>query len=177
MPSRLPSACGPRPRFWWPELTDLSAGPYVCACGRLGTFVSGLCDRAGSRCCIRFGHRFPYQLAVALAGCDSVIHLAFQRHGTQETCAPPLVLFREVNVRGDAVLAQATAQAGVRCVTSLSLIKIQGESTALGLLCWCPEAAVSWFQLHLSQAGAPTHREKCIADWNFATKQRALYGR
>lgn len=76
------------------------------------------------------GSRTDWQ--AALAGCDTVIHLAARVHVMQETCADPLAAFREVNVRGSAVLAQAAARAGVRRFIYLSSIKVLGESTAPG---------------------------------------------
>lgn len=50
----------------------------------------------------------------------------------QETCANPLAEFRDVNVRGGAMLAQAAAWGGVRRFIYLSSIEVLGESTPPG---------------------------------------------
>lgn len=68
----------------------------------------------------------------ALAGCDSVIHLAARVHVMQDASADPLAEFRRVNVQGTLNLARQAAAAGVRRFVFVSSIKVNGEATQPG---------------------------------------------
>jgi len=65
----------------------------------------------------------------ALAGCNSVIHLAARVHVMRDQVADPLAAFRLVNTRGTLNLARQAAESGVRRFVFLSSIKVNGEST------------------------------------------------
>jgi nucleoside-diphosphate-sugar epimerase len=65
----------------------------------------------------------------ALAGVDTVIHLAARVHIMDDTAADPLTQFRKVNVEGTARLAREAAKAGVRRLVFISSIKVNGEET------------------------------------------------
>ena len=65
----------------------------------------------------------------ALAGIDTVIHLAARVHVMQETAPNALMAFRQVNTAGTQHLAQQAAVAGVRRLIYLSSIKVNGEET------------------------------------------------
>jgi nucleoside-diphosphate-sugar epimerase len=66
----------------------------------------------------------------ALAGMDTVIHLAARVHVMRENAADPLAAFREVNVAGTERLARAAASNGVKRLVYVSSIKVNGEQTA-----------------------------------------------
>lgn len=68
----------------------------------------------------------------ALAGIDSVVHLAARVHLMQETAADPLAEFRRVNVALALNLARQAAAAGVRRFVFISSIKVNGETTPIG---------------------------------------------
>ncbi|MDP2035595.1 MAG: SDR family oxidoreductase [Polaromonas sp.] len=68
----------------------------------------------------------------ALAGVDSVVHLAARVHVMQDTVADPLAEFRRVNVAGTLNLARQAALAGVRRLVFVSSVKVNGEGTAPG---------------------------------------------
>lgn len=65
----------------------------------------------------------------ALAGCDSVIHLAARVHVMSDRDEDPLRAYREVNVDGTLNLARQAVQAGVRRFVFVSSVKVNGEST------------------------------------------------
>jgi nucleoside-diphosphate-sugar epimerase len=67
--------------------------------------------------------------AGALAGCDTVVHLAARVHVMHEGAADPLRRFREVNRDATLGLAEAAAGAGVRRFLFVSSIKVNGEAT------------------------------------------------
>jgi len=68
--------------------------------------------------------------STALAGIDTVVHLAARVHVMREQAADPAEAFREVNVRGTERLAVMAARAGVRRLVFVSSIKVNGEATA-----------------------------------------------
>lgn len=68
----------------------------------------------------------------ALAGCETVVHLAARVHVMRDKIADPLTVFREVNVEGTLNLAHQAAKAGVRRFVYLSSIKVNGEQTLPG---------------------------------------------
>lgn len=65
----------------------------------------------------------------ALAGVDTVFHLAARVHVMKETTEDPLALYRLVNVAGTERLARRAAAAGVRRLVFLSSVKVHGEET------------------------------------------------
>jgi len=65
----------------------------------------------------------------ALAGADSVVHLAARVHVMHDSSADPLAEFRASNVAGTLALAEQAAAAGVRHLVFLSSIKANGEET------------------------------------------------
>lgn len=70
--------------------------------------------------------------SAALAGVDTVVHLAARVHVMQDTAASPLAAFRAMNVEATINLARQAASAGVRRFVFLSSIKVNGEATAPG---------------------------------------------
>ncbi len=68
----------------------------------------------------------------ALAGVDTVMHLAARVHVMNESAADPLAAFRAVNVDATVNLARQAARAGVRRFIFLSSIKVNGEETGPG---------------------------------------------
>ena len=66
----------------------------------------------------------------ALAGIDSVVHLAARVH-VMNPAARDKAAFEQTNIRGTERLARAAAAAGVRRFIYLSSIKVNGESTGL----------------------------------------------
>ena len=76
----------------------------------------------------RIGAR--YRLAAALAGVQSIVHLAARVHVMKDRSDDPLREFREVNIQGTANFAEQAASAGVRRFVFLSSIKVNGEITA-----------------------------------------------
>src|SRR5437868_1293358 len=67
--------------------------------------------------------------AVALQGCDTVVHLAARVHVMREGSADPLRSFREVNRDATLRLAEEAGRAGVRRFVFVSSIKVNGGST------------------------------------------------
>ncbi len=68
----------------------------------------------------------------ALAGCDSVVHLAGRAHVMHETEADPVQAFKTANVDNTLTVARYAAAAGVRRFVFLSSVKVNGESTKPG---------------------------------------------
>lgn len=64
---------------------------------------------------------------------DVVIHTAARVHVMDDRCSDPLVAYREVNTEGTVNLARQAAMAGVKRFIYISSIKVNGESTELGL--------------------------------------------
>lgn len=73
----------------------------------------------------------PVDWGSALAGVDTVFHLAARVHQLQDSAPDPQTAYRQVNTLGTAALASAAASC-VRRFVFLSSIKVHGESTALG---------------------------------------------
>ncbi|HEV2733657.1 MAG TPA: NAD-dependent epimerase/dehydratase family protein, partial [Longimicrobiaceae bacterium] len=90
--------------------------------------VRDLADRAG--------------LAAALAGADTIVHLAARVHVMRETDPDPLRAFREVNVEGTRVLLEEAARAGVRRFLFASSVKAMGEGSERVLTESTPAAPV-----------------------------------
>jgi nucleoside-diphosphate-sugar epimerase len=65
--------------------------------------------------------------------CDVLIHCAARVHIMDDSSTSPLEDFREVNTYGTLNLAQQAADAGVKRFIFISSIKVNGESTELGL--------------------------------------------
>ncbi len=65
----------------------------------------------------------------ALAGIDTVVHMAARVHVMDDTCSDPLAEYRKVNVEGTKCLAVAAANAGVKRFVFISSIKVNGEKT------------------------------------------------
>jgi nucleoside-diphosphate-sugar epimerase len=65
----------------------------------------------------------------ALAGVDTVIHLAARVHIMDDSVADPLAEFRRVNVEGTVHLAREAAKAGVKRFVFISSIKVNGEES------------------------------------------------
>jgi UDP-glucose 4-epimerase len=63
----------------------------------------------------------------ALAGCDTVIHLAARVHMMRDAAADPLAAYRAVNADATLELARQAAEWGVRRFVFLSSVKVNGE--------------------------------------------------
>lgn len=68
----------------------------------------------------------------ALAGCDSVVHLAGRAHVMRDQEVDPLRAFRAANVDATLALAGRAVEVGVRRFVFMSTIKVNGEHTAPG---------------------------------------------
>ncbi|MDI1299679.1 SDR family oxidoreductase [Methylotenera sp.] len=68
--------------------------------------------------------------ALALEGCDVVVHLAARVHVMREHSGNPLAEFRRLNVEGTEHLARSAAKAGVKRLVYVSSIKVNGEETS-----------------------------------------------
>ncbi len=71
--------------------------------------------------------------AEQITGCSVVIHCAARVHVMQDGALDPLAEFRKVNFEGTLKLAGQAAEAGVGRFIFISSIKVNGESTPLGL--------------------------------------------
>jgi nucleoside-diphosphate-sugar epimerase len=67
----------------------------------------------------------------ALAGCNTVVHLAARVHMMDDRAADKLAAFREVNVDATIHLARQAAALGVRRFVFVSSIKVNGEQTGI----------------------------------------------
>lgn len=67
----------------------------------------------------------------ALAGIDTIIHLAARVHIMDDPSADPLTEFRKVNVEGTVRLACEASKAGVKRLVFISSIKVNGEETEI----------------------------------------------
>ena len=63
----------------------------------------------------------------ALAGVDSIVHLAARVHAVQDRAADKIAVYRTVNVAGTQRLAEMAASRGVRRFIYLSSVKVVGE--------------------------------------------------
>ena len=68
----------------------------------------------------------------AVAGVDTVIHLAARVHVMRDSARDPVGAFRAVNTAGTVNLARQAARAGVRRLVYVSSVKVNGESTVPG---------------------------------------------
>lgn len=68
----------------------------------------------------------------ALAGVDSVVHLAARVHLMRETALDPLAEFRRINVALTLNLARQAVMAGVKRFVFVSSVKVNGEATPVG---------------------------------------------
>jgi nucleoside-diphosphate-sugar epimerase len=68
----------------------------------------------------------------ALAGVNTIVHLAARVHVMNDPAIDPLSEFRRINVAGTLNLARQASATGVRRFVYLSSIKVNGEETALG---------------------------------------------
>ncbi|HBW21905.1 MAG: NAD-dependent dehydratase [Elusimicrobia bacterium GWA2_56_46] len=68
--------------------------------------------------------------AEALAGVDTVIHLAARVHVMDEKAEEPLAAYRRVNVAGTERLARMAAANGVKRLVFISSVKVHGEEAA-----------------------------------------------
>jgi len=68
----------------------------------------------------------------ALAGVDSIVHLAARVHLMRETALDPLAEFRRINVALTMNLARQAAAAGVKRFVFVSSVKVNGEATPVG---------------------------------------------
>jgi nucleoside-diphosphate-sugar epimerase len=65
-----------------------------------------------------------------LDGINAVVHCAARVHIMSEASVDPLAVFREVNVKGTAYLAEQAVESGVRRFIYISSIKVNGETTS-----------------------------------------------
>ncbi len=66
----------------------------------------------------------------AMAGVDTIIHLAARVHIMDDPSTDPLTEFRNINVAGTARLAGEAAKAGVKRFVFISSIKVNGEESS-----------------------------------------------
>lgn len=69
--------------------------------------------------------------SVALAGIDTIIHLAARVHVMNDTSEDPLAAYRSVNVEGTENLARQAAACGARRLVFISTVKVHGEETSV----------------------------------------------
>ena len=67
----------------------------------------------------------------AVAGIDTVIHLAARVHIMDDQAADPLTEFRSANTEGTGRLAREAARAGVKRLVFISTIKVNGEESSV----------------------------------------------
>ena len=70
--------------------------------------------------------------SVALAGCQTVVHLAARVHVMRDEASDPMADFRRVNVASTLNLARQAAAAGLKRFVFLSTVKVNGETTEPG---------------------------------------------
>ncbi|MCC5763410.1 NAD-dependent epimerase/dehydratase family protein, partial [Klebsiella pneumoniae] len=80
-----------------------------------------------------FGNLVKHDWASSLEGQEVVIHCAARVHVMKDASRDPLSEFRRVNVEGTLNLARQAAKAGVKRFVFISSIKVNGESTRLGV--------------------------------------------
>ncbi|MGI4848231.1 MAG: UDP-glucose 4-epimerase family protein [Janthinobacterium lividum] len=68
----------------------------------------------------------------ALAGCDTVVHLAARVHMMEDDASDKLAAFRAVNVEATMNLARQAIKAGVKRFVFVSSVKVNGEQTGIG---------------------------------------------
>jgi nucleoside-diphosphate-sugar epimerase len=77
----------------------------------------------------QLGADTPWSYAVA--GVDTIIHLAARVHAMHDSSTDPLAEFRKVNVAGTAQLANESVKAGVKRFVFISSIKVSGEGSSV----------------------------------------------
>ncbi len=65
----------------------------------------------------------------AMAGIDTIIHLAARVHIMDDASTDPIAEFRKINVLGTARLANEAAKAGIKRFVFISSIKVNGEES------------------------------------------------
>ncbi|HHN0997730.1 TPA: UDP-glucose 4-epimerase family protein [Pseudomonas aeruginosa] len=80
-----------------------------------------------------FGNLVKHDWASSLEGQEVVIHCAARVYVMKDASRDPLSEFRRVNVEGTLNLARQAAKAGVKRFVFISSIKVNGESTRLGV--------------------------------------------
>lgn len=70
---------------------------------------------------------------LALTGVETVVHTAARVHVMKEAASDPLAVFRLVNLQGTLNLARQAAAKGVRRFVFISSVKVNGESTVMGV--------------------------------------------
>lgn len=68
----------------------------------------------------------------ALAGADTIIHLAARVHVMNDTESDPLTAFRATNLEGTLALAEQAVPEGVQRIVFVSTVKVNGEATLPG---------------------------------------------
>lgn len=68
----------------------------------------------------------------ALAGADTIIHLAARVHVMNDTESDPLTAFRATNLEGTLALAEQAVPEGVQRIVFVSTVKVNGEATPPG---------------------------------------------
>ncbi len=117
--------------------SGFDGGPVCRALAAAGFAVTAALRRdaavpAGIAAC-RIGELGPAtDWRPALAGVDTVVHLAARAHVMREAATDPLALFRAVNRDGAVRLAEQAAAAGIRRLVFVSSIKVNGEATPPG---------------------------------------------
>ncbi|EGQ8071860.1 SDR family oxidoreductase [Vibrio vulnificus] len=92
--------------------------------------------------------------AQALAGCNAVIHCAARVHIMDDKVENPLELYREANTAGTINLAKQAIAAGVKKFIFISSIKVNGESSQLGIPFTSSDAHASQDDYGLSKSEA-----------------------
>lgn len=105
----------------------LSGGWTVCGTLLASETPSALIDEVEPVTVELLGADTPW--GNALAGVDTIIHLAARVHIMDDPSADPLTEFRKVNVEGTAQLAREAAKAGVKRLVFISSIKVNGEES------------------------------------------------
>ncbi|QZA80558.1 UDP-glucose 4-epimerase family protein [Deefgea piscis] len=82
------------------------------------------------------------QWSEALRDIDVIVHAAARVHVMNDASLDPLTEFRKVNVEGTLNLARQAVAAGVSRFVFISSIKVNGESTELGLPFFADDLAV-----------------------------------
>ncbi|ELX4138960.1 SDR family oxidoreductase [Vibrio vulnificus] len=90
----------------------------------------------------------------ALENCNTVIHCAARVHIMDDKVENPLELYREVNTAGTINLAKQAIVAGVKKFIFISSIKVNGESSQLGIPFTSSDAHASQDDYGLSKSEA-----------------------
>lgn len=117
--------------------------------GATGFIGTHLCSRLTSKKVTVLGRKRPDNIGIssffkadiddsscyhnALEGIDVIIHCAARAHIMNDELLDPLSEYRKVNTLGTLNLAEQAAAAGVKRFIFVSSIKVNGESTPLGI--------------------------------------------